>query len=66
LEKSDGTKPLGRPTRWILREEEGVMVFTGFIWIRIRASNLISSCEDGNETSGSIKGCEFLDYMSSY
>jgi len=24
------------------------------------------SCEHGNETSGSIKGGKFLDYMSNY
>jgi hypothetical protein len=25
-----------------------------------------ASCEHGNETSGSIKGGEFLDYLSEY
>jgi hypothetical protein len=28
------------------------------------ASNLAGSCEHGNEPSGSIKGEEFLDYLS--
>jgi len=27
---------------------------------------VVSSCENGNETSGSIKGREFLEHLSDY
>jgi len=27
---------------------------------------VVGSCEHGNETSGSVKGREFLDYLSNY
>jgi hypothetical protein len=40
-----------------------VEMWTGFIWFRIPVA---ISCERGNETSGSIKGGEFIDYLSNY
>jgi hypothetical protein len=37
----------------------GEKLWTGFIWLMIWSSG--GSCEHGGETSGSIKGEEFLD-----
>jgi hypothetical protein len=51
----DGSITLG----WILRKQGG-RVWTGFIWQRLATS------EHGNEPSGSIKGGDFLDYVSGY
>jgi len=39
--------------------EVGWMLWTGFIYLRIRTTDEI--CEHGNDRSGSIKGAEFLD-----
>jgi hypothetical protein len=44
--------------KWILRKL-GVRVWSGFVWLRIRFIG--GFCEHGNETSGSVKGGEFLD-----
>jgi hypothetical protein len=35
---------------------------SGFIWLRI--GSLAEFCEEGNEPSGFIKCCEFLDHLS--
>jgi hypothetical protein len=38
-------------------------------WIHMaqdREEPVVGSCEHGNEPSGSIKGGEFLDWMSDY
>jgi hypothetical protein len=40
-------------------------VWSGCIWLRIGISGG-GSCEYDNETSGSIKGGEFLDYSNAY
>jgi hypothetical protein len=39
-------------------------VWIGFIWFRKGTTS--ESCERDNETSSSIKGGEFLDYLSDY
>jgi hypothetical protein len=39
-----------------------MMVWTGFIWVRIGL--VVDSCEHGNETSGSIKCWEFLELLT--
>jgi hypothetical protein len=42
-------------------------VGSGFIWIRLGTSGRKGgSCEHGNEPLGSIKGGEFLDWLSDY
>jgi hypothetical protein len=41
-----------------------VRVWTGFFWIKIRASG--GSYEHGNECPGSIKDGKFLDQLSDY
>jgi hypothetical protein len=46
---------------WILGKQAG-KVWIGFIWLRIGTNG--GCCENGNEPSGSIKGGEFLDYLS--
>jgi hypothetical protein len=37
--------------------KQGVMVWTGFIWLK---SSVADSCEHSNEASSSIKGIDFL------
>jgi hypothetical protein len=39
-------------------------VWTGRIWLRIEPA--VGSSEHGNETSGSLKAWEFLDWLSGY
>jgi hypothetical protein len=39
-------------------------VWTGCIWLRTLISG--ESCEHGNETSGSLKRGEFLDWLNDY
>jgi len=41
-------------------------VWTGFMWPGMGSTEVAASCECGNEPSGSIKGREFLDYLSDY
>jgi hypothetical protein len=57
--KPEGKRPLGRPRRrwWIilrliLEKLAGVM-WSGLVWLRI--GTVESSCECGNEPSGSMK-----------
>jgi hypothetical protein len=48
----------GRVTlNWSFREE-GVRLWTGFVWFRTESGS--NFCEYGNELSGSIKGGKFL------
>jgi hypothetical protein len=65
LGKPEGKKSLGRPRRrwrtileWNLRKQGG-KVWTGFIWFRIGTSS-------GYESSSSLKGGEFPDYLIKY
>jgi hypothetical protein len=39
------------------------MLWTGLFWLRIRTSG---RCEHGNEPLDSVKGVEFLDWLSIY
>jgi hypothetical protein len=61
----EGRRRLGRPRlRWednikMDLQKVGWGAWTGLIWFRI--GTVVSSCEYGNETSGSIKCGEFLD-----
>jgi hypothetical protein len=61
----EGRRPLGRPRhRWednikMDLGETGFGDVIGFIWLRIETGG--SSCEHGDEPSGSIKCGEFLD-----
>jgi hypothetical protein len=40
----------------------GLKVWSGFIWIEIGL--MAGACEHGNEPSGSVKGEDFLHYLS--
>jgi hypothetical protein len=64
-------RPLGRPRRrW---EDTIKMDFREIGWKGVNCMHLawdrdtvVGSCEHGNKPSGSIKGREFLDKVSSY
>jgi hypothetical protein len=64
VRKPEGKRPLRTPRcRWddikmILGKKNG-KVWTVFIWLR--KGPVADSCEDSNETSGSIKGGVFLE-----
>ena len=64
--KPEGNNHLGDPgvdgrliLRWIFRNWE-VGVRTGSSWLR-KATQVVGTCDCGNEPSGSIKCLEFLD-----
>jgi hypothetical protein len=64
--KREGTRPLGRPRhrgedhiKMDLRDV-GCGVWTGWSWLRIGTS----TCECGNEASGSTKCREFLGWFN--
>jgi hypothetical protein len=63
--KSEGKRPLGRPTRALVGNikmdlNRNGVVWTGFIWLRI-GKPVEGSCDQGNEPSGSIKCWEVLE-----
>jgi hypothetical protein len=45
-------------------KEWNVRVWTGFSWLRMRPGG--NFYEHDNETSGSVRGGEFLDHVSDY
>jgi hypothetical protein len=65
LKGRDHSEELGVDGRKLLERIVGRYdgkVRTGCIWLN--DGPVASSCEGGNELSGSIKGGEFLDYLS--
>jgi hypothetical protein len=65
--KPVGKRPLGRTRRrWVDNikmdlQEVGWGEWTGLIWLKI--GRVVWACECGNETSGSIKCGEVLDWL---
>lgn len=44
------------------------IVYEVVVWVHVIQINeqRVGSCEHGYELSGSLEGCEFLDYLSNY
>jgi hypothetical protein len=62
--KPDGKSDLGGwiIRTWIVERWDGVM-WTGLVWLRIGTSGE-SSCECGNEPSGSIECWEIIEWLT--
>jgi hypothetical protein len=63
----EGKRPLGRPRRrWEnMKKDLRGMGWDGVDWIHLAQKRPVAgSCEYGNEPFGSIKGKEFLEYLS--